>query len=155
MNIPKVSAPRTVESFRCRQAFGDMPNPEWRLWGAESKMGHQPGRLADGRPGAAGGYAHHMAEEPGRDMPPVDETPEQRRLRERDEAEERRRRDNEAAEQQRRIDREEADRRRLEQREADRERLRVAEETEQERLRERKKAEAQRRRERDAAEQAD
>lgn len=65
-----------------------------------------------------GGYGRHMANEPDRDTPPADETPDQKRLREREEADERRRAANEEAEQQRLLDREEAEQRRRRNRDA-------------------------------------
>ena len=62
-------------------------------------------------------YALYMENGPSGDVP-SDETPEQQRLRERDEAEERRLRDREIAEQRRLQDREEAEKRRRQKRDA-------------------------------------
>ncbi len=63
------------------------------------------------------GYAFPMVDGPSQDTS-SDETPEQRRVRERDEAEKRRLRDREIAEQQRLRDREEAEKRRRQNQEA-------------------------------------
>ncbi len=61
-------------------------------------------------------YAGHMTNGSSRVAPPADETPEQRRLREHDEAEERRLLAHEADEQQRRLEREEEEQRRRQER---------------------------------------
>jgi len=68
---------------------------------------------------AVGGYPQCMATGPNRVTPPVDETPEQRRLREHDEAEERRHLAHEEADRQRRLGREEEEQRRRRERDAD------------------------------------
>ncbi len=66
-----------------------------------------------------GRYGGHMTNGSSRDTPSADETPEQQRLREHDEAEERRHLAHEAAEQQRRLEREEEKDRRRQERDAD------------------------------------
>jgi len=73
----------------------------------------------DGGTGLRAGYPRHMATGPSQVTPPADETPEQRRLREHDEAEERRHLAHEAAEQQRRLEREKEEQRRRRERDAD------------------------------------
>ena len=140
-------------------------DPGWRIreWGSAVRSRSSGHDSMSGAPSSADGGLMHargyaqsrMKNEPDGNIPAADETPDEQRRREHDEAEAQRHREHEEAEQRRRSEREAADRRRSEEHDADRGRLQQREETDQRRLRDGEEAEERRRRERGDAEQTE